>query len=126
MGIQDYLYSEFDSEIVEEFLMLLDTIEDNIDLLIESLKSDKEVINDIFRMFHNLKSASSFLKLKRISNFAHFVEGVLERYRGKEVNERVIDWLFKVADQFHLWYQNIDNNEELAPLNPEILKIPKG
>ena len=126
MGIQDYLYSEFDSEIIEEFLMLLDMIEDNLDLVIDALYTDPEMINDLFRMFHNLKSATAFLKLKRINNFAHFVETVLDRYRnGKKVDENLIDWLFKVADQFHIWYKNIDKNEELAPLNPEVLKIPK-
>ena len=37
MGVQDYLYNEFDSEIIEEFLMMLDIVEDNIDLVIEGL-----------------------------------------------------------------------------------------
>ncbi|MEO1924121.1 MAG: Hpt domain-containing protein [Nautiliaceae bacterium] len=125
MGVQDYLYSEFDSEIVEEFLMLLDSIEDTIDLVIETLYTDKDAINDLFRMFHNLKSATAFLKLKRINNFAHFVEGVLEKYRnGKPVDEKLIDWLFDVAEQFHTWYNDINGNREISPLNPKVLKVP--
>ena len=78
MNIQDYLYSEFDSSIVEEFLMMLDVMEDMLDLTIERLYSDyKEAVNDLFRMFHNLKSAAGFLKIKRIQNYAHFVEDIL-------------------------------------------------
>ena len=127
MGVQDYLYNEFDSEIVEEFLMMLDIMEDNLDLVIEGLYTDYENnINELFRMFHNLKSATGFLKLDRINKFSHFVENILERARKKsKPSENLINWLFDVADQFHTWYKNINKNEELAPLNPKVLKIPK-
>ena len=126
MRIQDYLYNEFDSSIVEEFLMLLDVLEDNLDLTIERLYTDYDAINDLFRMFHNLKSATSFLKIKRIANFAHFVEDVLDKVRvNKKIDEELIDWLFIVSDQFHKWYENINKNEELAAVNPNIFKIPK-
>ena len=126
MNIQDYLYSEFDSSIVEEFLMMLDVMEDMLDLTIERLYSDyKEAVNDLFRMFHNLKSAAGFLKIKRIQNYAHFVEDILQKARENDkADEEFIDWMFKVADQFHEWYGNIDRNEELAHIHPEILKIP--
>ena len=126
MKMQDYLYSEFDSSVVEEFLMMLDILEDNLDLTIERLYNDYDAINDLFRMFHNLKSATSFLKIKRISNFAHFVENILDKARSnKKVDKELIDWLFKASEQFHKWYQNIDRNEELDPINPNIFKIPK-
>ncbi len=127
MGVQNYLYNEFDSEIIEEFLMMLDIVEDNLDLVIEGLYQDYEFnINELFRMFHNLKSASEFLKLGRINKFAHFVENVLEKARKRNsVDEKLINWLFDVAEQFHTWYKNINKNEELAPLNPKVLKIPK-
>jgi two-component system chemotaxis sensor kinase CheA len=127
MGIQDYLYSEFDSNIIEEFLMMLDIMEDTLDMTIERLYSEyDEAVNDLFRMFHNLKSASAYLKIERIKNFAHFVEEILEKARKKEkADDELVDWLFKAADQFHEWYGNIDRNEELAPLHPEVLKVPK-
>ena len=127
MGIQDYLYNEFDSNVVEEFLMMLDIMEDNLDMTIERLYTDfDEAINDLFRMFHNLKSATAYLKIDRIKNFAHFVEDILDKAREKkEANDEFIDWLFRVADQFHEWYGNIDRNEELAPLHPDIFKVPK-
>lgn len=123
MNIQDYLYSEFDSEIVEEFLMLLDVLDDNLDLTIERLYDDYDAINDLFSF---LKLATLFLKIKRIANFAHFVENVLDKVRAnKKVDEELINWLFIVSDQFHKWYENINRNEELASINPNIFKIPK-
>ena len=127
MKIQDYLYSEFDSSIVEEFLMMLDVMEDTLDLTIERLYSDyEEAINDLLRMFHNLKSAAGFLKIKKIHNYAYFVEDILQKARERnKAYEEFIDWMFKVAEQFHNWYKDINKNEELSHVNPQILKVPK-
>ena len=127
MGVKDYLYSEFDSEIVDEYLMLWDIIEDNLDILIEELENNPEVVNDLFRMFHNLKSASSFLKLKRISNYAHLIEDILDKIRGKDkISNDVIDWLFDATAIIHKWYEEIDKNKELSPVDMSILKkLPK-
>jgi len=128
MGIQDYLYNEFDSDIVEEFLMMLDIVEDNLDLIIEGLYDNyEENINELFRIFHNLKSATSFLKIKRFNSLTKLVEEILEKARKyhSSPNEELVNWLLDVAEQFHTWYQDIDSNKELSPLNPNILKLPK-
>ncbi len=126
-GIRDYLYEEFDPEIVDEFMMMLDIVEDNIDLIIENLEVDYEnAVNDLFRMFHNLKSSTAFLKIDRISNYAHFVENFLDKMREKKIlNDEIMDWLFIVSGQFHKWYEDIDKNRPLSPLDPRILKLPK-
>jgi len=126
MDILNKLYQEFDSSIIEEFLMMLDII----DIIIDDLEVDYEnAINDLFRLFHNLKSATAFLKLKRIHNFAHFVENILDKARNKKLNnselQSLIDWLFIISNQFHEWYRNITGDYELAPLNPKVLKTPK-
>ena len=77
-------------------------------------------------MFHNLKSAAGFLKIKRIQNYAHFVEDILQKAGEKDkADEELIDWMFKVAEQFHNWYKDINKNEELSHINPQILKTPK-
>jgi len=127
VGVKDYLYSEFDSEIVDEYLMMWDIIEDNLDILIEELENNPEVVNDLFRMFHNLKSASSFLKLKRIANYAHLIEDILDKIRGKkEISKDVIDWLFDATAIIHKWYEEINKNKELSPVDMSILKkLPK-
>jgi chemotaxis protein histidine kinase CheA len=127
VGVKDYLYSEFDSIIVDEFLMLMDVIEDNLDLLLEELYYNSDIVNDLFRMFHNLKSATAYLKLKRISNYAHLIEDILDKVRGKDkIPEDVIDWLFDATDQIHKWYDDIENNRELSKADMSILKkLPK-
>jgi chemotaxis protein histidine kinase CheA len=127
VGVKDYLYSEFDSIIVDEFLMLMDVIEDNLDLLLEELYYNSDIVNDLFRMFHNLKSATAYLKLKRISNYAHLIEDILDKVRGKDkIPEDVIDWLFDATVQIHKWYEDIEKNRELSKPDMSILKkLPK-
>jgi two-component system chemotaxis sensor kinase CheA len=128
MGVLDKLYENNDSEIVEEFLNQWDYIIDEIDLVIERLESDyTESINELFRTFHSLKSATAFLGLKRINIFCQFVEDVLEvaRQRDKPTDE-LIDWLFIASGQILTWYKEITHNEELSSIDPKLLKIPKG
>ena len=128
MGILDKLNEENDPEIVEEFLNQWDIIIDEIDLVIERLESDYEdSINELFRIFHSLKSATAFLKLDRINLFAKLVEDVLESARKKDKpTDELIDWLFMASGQLMKWYQEITHNEELSMIDPKILKLPKG
>lgn len=128
MGVLDKLYEENDSEIVEEFLNQWDYIIDDIDLVIERLETDyHNSIDELFRIFHSLKSATAFLKLDRINLFAHFVEDVLDsaRQKDKATNE-LIDWLFIASGQLMKWYQEITHNKELSPIDPRMLKTPQG
>ena len=128
MGVLDKLYETNDEEIVEEFLNQWDYIIDEIDLVIERLETDyKDSVDELFRIFHSLKSATAFLGLKRINIFAHFVEDVLERARQKDnATEELIDWLFLASGQIMKWYQEITHNQELSSIDSSLLKLPKG
>jgi chemotaxis protein histidine kinase CheA len=128
VGILDKLNEENDPDIVEEFLSQWDYIVDDIDLIIEKLEENYEdSVNELFRIFHSLKSATAFLKLHRINIFAKLVEEVLEsaRKKDKPTNE-LIDWLFIASGQLMKWYNEIVHNQELSTIDPKILKLPKG
>ncbi len=131
MGVLDKLYEENDGEIVEEFLNQWDYIIDEIDLVIDRLEDKNkytESINELFRIFHSLKSATAYLKLKRISLFSHFIEDVLESARKKDkATDELIDWLFMASGQIIKWYQEINQNkDELSPIDHRLLHTPKG
>jgi len=128
MGILDKLNDENDPEIVEEFLNQWDYIIDDIDLVIENLDNDYEdSINNLFRTFHSLKSATAFLKLKRVNVFAQLVEDVLERARQKDkATDELIDWLFMASGQLIKWYNEISHNFKLSRIDRQILNIPEG
>jgi len=130
MKVLDYLYSEYDFEIVEEFLEHFDIINDTLDVLITNLNEENysESIDELFRIFHNLKSASGYLHLNRIHILVQLVEAVLDEARKRDnFTEEFRDWLYLCASQLDLWHEDlIQNHEELTPIKKEFLKIPKG
>jgi len=130
MGILDKLYEENDFDIVDEFINQWDYIIDEIDIVIEKLEKDdeyKEAVNELFRIFHSLKSATAFLKLTRINIFAKLVEDVLESARNKDKpTEEFVDWMFLASGQIAKWYEEITHNKELSPIDGRLLKLPKG
>jgi two-component system, chemotaxis family, sensor kinase CheA len=50
-------------------------------LELESHSEDKEVINAVFRSFHTIKGASSFLNLEDVTRVAHSIEDILDSAR---------------------------------------------
>ncbi len=131
MGIRKALEQEYDYEIVDEFLdhfeIMTDVMEPAI-IAMEKLESREEKIHELFRIFHNIKSATSFLKLEKIALLAQLAEEVMEELRARPdtVNEAVIDWLLVVSDQMRLWYGQIASDEEaLSHTDPKILHMPE-
>jgi len=128
MTALEQLYEENDSEIVDEFLGQWDYIIDEIDLVIERLETDyTESVNELFRIFHSLKSATAFLKLHRINIFAQLVEDVLESARKKDKpTDELVDWLFIASGQILKWYDELTHNKNLSAIDVRLLNLPSG
>ncbi len=130
MGIRNRLERQFDYDIVDEFLDHFDVMTEVMEPTIISLENEglrEEKINELFRIFHNIKSASSFLKIDRLHLLSELAEETMERLRENPdaVNEETIDWLLLVSDQFRSWYTEISSDGELEDINPEILIVPR-
>jgi len=131
MGIRKALEQEYDYEIVDEFLDHFDIMTDVMEpaiIAMEKPEAREEKIHELFRIFHNIKSAASFLKLERIALLAQLAEEVMEELRANPdiVSEAIIDWLLVVSDQMRLWYGQIASDEEsLAETDPKILNMPE-
>jgi two-component system chemotaxis sensor kinase CheA len=129
MGIRTELEREFDYDIVDEFLDHFDVMTEVMEPAIVALENDKmrrEKIDELFRIFHNIKSASSFLKLERIHLLAELAEEMMERLRSgrSEPTPEVVDWLLLVSDQMRRWYDEIESDASLSDTDPRILQIP--
>ncbi len=129
MGVRSRLEREFDYDIVDEFLDHFDVMTEVMEPTIISLENEEvreEKINELFRIFHNIKSASAFLKLDRIHLLSELAEETMERVREKPelVSEELIDWLLLVSDQFRSWYSEISSDGELEDIDPKILLVP--
>ena len=130
MGVRTRLEEEFDYDIVDEFLDHLDIMTEAMEPTIISLEEEdgrSERVNELFRIFHNIKSASNFLKIERLHLLSELAEDLMEsvRQNPNSLSEQIIDWLLLVNDQFRTWYMQLENDEEFEDINPKILNVPE-
>lgn len=129
MGIRSDLDSNFDYEIVDEFLDHYSMMVDYMEVMILDLKKPNKYersINELFRVFHNIKSASGFLKIVQMSRLSAFVEDALEQIRTNHssVNEETITWLLEISDMFAAWKDDLKLDNELTHIKYSLLKLP--
>jgi len=129
MGARSDLTSNFDYDIIDEFLDHYSIMMDSMEIMILDLSKPemhKRSVDELFRVFHNIKSASGFLKIEQMSRLAIFVEEILEELRriNKPVNEDVINWLLEVSDMFAAWKDDLKNDNKLTKIKYSLLKTP--
>jgi two-component system chemotaxis sensor kinase CheA len=130
MGLFSQLEVDFDLEIVEDFVSHYGIMCETMEPLIIGLGKQENYENNVgelFRIFHNLKSAAGFLKLEPIIKLATLCEDVAEEARILEgpATDEFIDWLLMVSDQFDRYRVNIEEDDEyFGMLEPLIIKIP--
>jgi chemotaxis protein histidine kinase CheA len=131
MGLFTQLEIQFDLEIVEDFISHFSIMCENMEPLIiglEKVDEYEENIGELFRIFHNIKSAAGFLKLDAIIKLAALCEDVVEEARMLKGpgSESFIDWLLMVSDQFNKYRQDLENDAEyFSMLEPLIIKVPR-
>jgi len=129
MGIKSELEANFDFEIVDEFLDHFSLMVDSMEVMIHDL-SEPEMyhrsINELFRVFHNIKSASGYLKLTSMFRLASLVEDELDVLRNMDVpiNEETSNWLFAISDMFAQWQEDFSLDNKLSKVKYSLLKIP--
>ncbi len=130
MGILAQLEVDFDMEIVEDFVSHFAIMCENMEpLIIGMSKADRysDNIGDLFRIFHNMKSAAGFLKLDPIIKLAVLAEDIAEEARVLKgpASEAFIDWLLLVSDQFEKYRKDVEDDASFfTVLNPLIIKVP--
>lgn len=129
MGIRSDLDSNFDFEIVDEFLDHYFMMVDSMEVMILDLSKpsmQERSVDELFRVFHNIKSASGYLKIEPMTRLATLVEDELEQLRTKNlpINEETISWLLEISDMFARWHENFKFDEKLSKIRFTLLKIP--
>ncbi|MCK4737077.1 MAG: Hpt domain-containing protein [Sulfurimonas sp.] len=129
MGIRSDLDSNFDYEIVDEFLDHYSMMIDYMDTMIIDLSKPNmfdQSVNELFRVFHNIKSASSFLKIEPMAKLSAFVEDALDQLRTNHVavNEETVNWLLSISDMFAAWNDDLKLDNELSHIKYSLLKLP--
>jgi two-component system chemotaxis sensor kinase CheA len=129
MGIRSDLDTNFDFEIVDEFLDHYSIMVDSMEVMIIDLQKPnmyERSINELFRVFHNIKSAAGYLNIKQMHKLAAFVEDALEELRNKKppVSDETINWLLSISDMFALWQEDLKMDNKLSKIKYSLLKIP--
>lgn len=129
MGIRSSLDSNFDFEVVDEFYDHYTMMVESMEVMILDLSKPEmyeRSVNELFRVFHNIKSASGFLKIEPMRRLSTFVEEVLDelRQKNKPLGEKTINWLLEISDMFAAWKDDIQNDNELTRVKYSLLKIP--
>jgi two-component system chemotaxis sensor kinase CheA len=129
MGVRINLEASFDFEIIDEFLdhyaMMVEVMESLIvDLGVEDRY--ERSVEELFRIFHNIKSASGYLQLQPMMRLSTFVEDALEYLRARDgtANEETITWLILVSDLFMQWHEDLKMDNELSKIPFSLLILP--
>ena len=131
MGILKSLEIDYSYDIVEEFLshytLMCDLMEP---LIINLARHDRygSNISELFRIFHNIKSAAGFMRLDPIIKLTTLAEEICGEARDLQgpANDDFVDWLLLLSDQFNRYKNDIENDAEFfSPLDANIVKIPQ-
>ena len=129
MGIRGELDANFDFEIVDEFLDHYSMMVESMEVIILDLSNSdmrQRSVNELFRIFHNIKSASGYLKILSMNKLSSFVEDELEELRAmdKDVSQETIDWLLLLSDMFSQWNDDFKQDNKLTNIKYSLLKLP--
>ena len=129
MGIRSDLESNFDFEIVDEFLDHFSMMVESMEVMILDLSagnSYERSVNELFRVFHNIKSASGYLQITSMFKLSSFVEDELEALRHKQapVSEETTNWLLAISDMYASWQDDLKLDNQLSKIKYSLLKIP--
>jgi chemotaxis protein histidine kinase CheA len=129
MGVRTDLENNFDFEIIDEFLDHYAMMIEIMEPLIVDLGNEQRFhrsLDELFRIFHNIKSASGYLKVEPMVRLSTFAEDALEqlRTRDSKVNEETITWLIRVSDMFLRWQEDLKMDNELSKIHFSLLILP--
>ena len=131
MGLLYGIESTFDYDIVDEFTDHFEIMCSSLEPIINRLNQGEDIpeaVEEMFRIAHNLKSASGFLKLETLHRFATFIEDNLEhiRHRQQPFSQESIDWFYLISDQLCDWYDDlVSDADEFRKIRTKIFDIPQ-
>jgi len=129
MGIRSDLEEQFDFDIVDEFLDHYALMVESMEIMILDLSKPEmysRSVDELFRVFHNIKSASGYLNITSMNKLASFVEDALEELRERQtiISKETTDWLLEINDMFSNWNDDLTQDRALSKVKFSLLKLP--
>lgn len=123
-----FTLGEYQDIFLEEADEQLQELNQNL-IELEKNPDDPDIINNIFRAAHSLKSSAAFVGLTDLSDLAHSMENLLQGIRDHtlRIDTEIADVIFKTFDVINEVIETIAEGEEpthdLSPLINEIKEI---
>lgn len=98
---------------LEEATEQIETLGQNL-LLLERQGPDEEVINELFRSAHTLKSAAAFVGFDGLSELNHRMEDLLQRIKDGSlpIQTELVNLLFRIVDRIRSFLALVSEGEE--------------
>lgn len=131
MGILNTLQANISYDVVDEFIGSYAVMCEDMERLILNLEKRSRYsdnVDKLFRIFHNIKSASGYMGLTRMCKASEIVESVLEEARMVAdgcASPELINWMLIVNDIFNNWRKELEEDaDDFSPIPATILRIP--
>jgi len=111
---QDHL-----GDFLEEAREIVEELNDNLLTLEKTPESGGDIVNDIFRFFHNLKGNSGIIGYKELNGLTHEAETLLNKVRKEEipVSHSLVDLLLDVVDSMDELLACIQMDGRVVPVD---------
>lgn len=129
MGIKSKLESEFDYGIVDEFLDHYSLMIELMEPLVVTLANERNFyknLDELFKILHNIASATEYLQIEPIRRLAIFVEDFLGNLKltSRVLDNNGVNWLIQISDMFSKWGDDLQQDNELSKIPFELLVLP--
>ncbi|XDD41856.1 chemotaxis protein CheW [Leptospira sp. WS60.C2] len=119
------ILGEYTEVFLEESEDQIEELNSNL-VKLEKDHENPEIINDIFRAAHSLKSSSAFVGLYNLSDLAHTMENLLQKIRegSLEINVKLVNLLFECFDLIKQVIEGVANGVKVeTPFTDMIQKL---
>lgn len=119
------ILGEYTEVFLEESEDQIEELNSNL-VKLEKDHENPEIINDIFRAAHSLKSSSAFVGLYNLSDLAHTMENLLQKIRegSLEINVKLVNLLFECFDLIKQVIEGVANGVKVeTPFHDMIKKL---
>ncbi|MBN1532496.1 MAG: chemotaxis protein CheW [Spirochaetes bacterium] len=108
-----FTLGEYQDIFLEEADEQLQELNQNL-LELEKDRSNLDIINNIFRAAHSLKSSAAFVGLNDLSDLAHKMENLLQGIRDRtlDVSDEIIEIIFKCFDEISSVIETVASGEK--------------
>lgn len=116
-----------DQELYQDFLLEAGEILDQLGTFLVDLEQqpdDNELLNKVFRAFHNIKGGAGFLNLSTLVELCHCAEDVFNTLRqgARHVDADLMDAVLNALDVLNGMFEQLRNGEEPGAAEPALLE----